>query len=138
MKSFQKNGYKLFIITNQSGIGRGYYSERDFLDLTDWMVQEFKKNHIEINGVNYCPHAPDEDCKCRKPLPKMILDFTKYFDIDLKNSWLIGDKESDIKAGLNAGIENNILVRSGHKIDEENTKAKFVRNSVFDTIDLIK
>lgn len=108
------------------------------MELTDWMVRELKKEGIEISGVNYCPHTPEEGCDCRKPKPKMILDFTKYFDIDLKSSWLIGDKESDIEAGLNAGITNNILVRSGHKIDEENTKAKYIRDSAYDCIDLIR
>lgn len=101
------------------------------------MVKKLKEENIEINGVNFCPHTPDDNCDCRKPLPKMILDFTKYFQIDLENSWLIGDKESDIKAGLSAGIKNNILVRSGHEIDEENSQASYVRDSVFDCIGLI-
>jgi D-glycero-D-manno-heptose 1,7-bisphosphate phosphatase len=138
LKSFEQNGYKLFIITNQSGIGRGYYSEKQFRDLTKWMIEDFKKRSIIIEAVSYCPHTPDDNCNCRKPNPKMILDLSKTYNIDLKKSWLIGDKESDIKSALNAGIENTILVKTGHKIDENNTEAKYIRNSVFDTIDLIK
>lgn len=138
LSSFKKSGYKLFIITNQSGIGRGYYSEEDFKTLTKWMIEEFQKREILISAVKYCPHAPNENCTCRKPLPKMITDLQEEFSIDLKNSWVIGDKECDIKCALNAKIENTILVRSGHKINEENTQAKYIRNSVFDTIDLIK
>ena len=110
-KFFQKRGFLIFIITNQAGIARGYYSENDFNILTGWMIEEFKKRDVRIEKVYYCPHHPDftGKCSCRKPNPGMILTAKKEFNIDLKNSILIGDKISDIEAGKNAGIGINIL-----------------------------
>ena len=105
----QNLGYKLIIITNQSGIGRGYYTKEQYDELTIWMVKQFKLNHIEISSVFCCPHSPTDDCECRKPKIGMITQATEIIDIDYKNSWLIGDKESDIQAGLNAKVGTNIL-----------------------------
>jgi len=131
-KFFQNRGYEIIIITNQAGIARGYYTEEDFHKLNNWMLDEFKKRGIKISKVYFCPHHPDFTgmCECRKPNPGMILQAQKEFDLDLSSSILVGDKESDIKAGKNAGIGLNILVKSGHKVDEKNTKADFVLNSI--------
>lgn len=129
-KYLQEKGYKLFIITNQSGIGRGYYKEEEFLTLTSWMIKEFEKHNIEIQEVKYCPHSPESNCNCRKPKTAMIDEILKNYDIDLENSWLIGDKDSDIKCAINAGIKNSIQVKSGHEFDEKNSQAKFVINSI--------
>jgi len=121
LKSF---GFKFFIITNQSGIARGYYNEDDFEKLTVWMIEQFKNEGIEIGQVEYCPHSPDGDCSCRKPKTGMIENIAQNFEIDFANSWLIGDKESDIECGLNSGIKNTIQVRSGHTF--EVSKAGFI------------
>jgi len=110
LRYFVQKGYLLIIVTNQSGIARGYYSEADFLALNDYMLKEFEREDIKISKVYYCPHAPEADCECRKPHAKMLLDAKAEFDIDLEASWLIGDKESDIEAGLNAGVKNLILL----------------------------
>ena len=111
-KKFQTAGYKIFIITNQSGISREYYSEKDFLNLTDWMLSRFLENGIDISKVYYCPHHPDISCpcNCRKPNPGLIKQAEMEFDIDLSNSILIGDNISDIMAGKNAGVGTNILI----------------------------
>jgi len=127
-------GYKIIIITNQSGISRGYYQEKDFHKLTRWMLDQFKINSIVIHDVFFCPHGPNDDCVCRKPKPGMILDAAKKHNINLKDSWLIGDKEVDIEAANNAGICNTIIVKSGHSIDELNTNAKYVCSSIKDSI----
>ena len=124
LKYLQDKGYLLFIITNQSGINRGYYTKKDFYKLTDWMLSELKKHNIEISQVEFCPHTPNENCNCRKPKTGMIENILKNYNIDLENSWLIGDKESDIKTALNAKIKNTIQVKSGHKFDK--SIAKFV------------
>ena len=112
-KYFQDRGYEIVIITNQSGIARGFYSEDDFLTLNSWMLREFERNGIEIATVKYCPHHPDfnQDCECRKPNPGMIIEASKELDINLENSILIGDKISDIEAGKRAGIGINILIK---------------------------
>ncbi len=120
----QSFGYLLFIITNQSGIGRGYYNEDDFKTITSWMLEEFKKKNITISQIEYCPHAPDIDCHCRKPKTGMIDKIKKNFQLDLEHSWLIGDKQSDIECAFNSKIKNTIQVRSGH--DFTTSQADFV------------
>ena len=125
-KYFTSLNYKIIIITNQSGIARGYYTESDYQILNTWMLGEFKKNDIEILDIFYCAHLPESHCDCRKPKPGMFLTAKAKYNIDMKKSWMIGDKENDIKAANNAGITNTILVKSGHNIDEINSNAKFL------------
>ena len=113
-RHFQRRGYLIVIITNQSGIARGYYSEDDFLKLTRYMLDAFKREGIEISSLKYCPHHPDFTgiCECRKPSNGMILSAAKEFNIDLSSSILIGDKLSDIEAGKSAGVGLNCLVET--------------------------
>ena len=129
--------YKIIVITNQSGISRGYYTEKDFQIINNWMLSEFKKNGVSILDVFYCPHLPDSNCTCRKPKPGMLLEAKNKHNINMQNSWLIGDKEVDIIAARNSNITNTILVRSGHQINEANSEAKFVIDSVQQTNKII-
>jgi len=138
LKQLQELGFLLIVVTNQSGIARGYYSLQDFYKLDSWMKKALQKENIDIKKTYFCPHAPPDNCDCRKPNPKMILDAKKEFNVDLKNSWLVGDKESDILAALNSGITNTILLRSGHKINEKNTKARFIANNLLEGVTLIQ
>ena len=135
LEYLQKLKYKLFIITNQSGIGRGYYSMDDFQKLTYFMLNKFKKSDIKIEDVQFCPHSPDDNCKCRKPQTKMVENILKKYDIELEKSWLIGDKESDILCAINAGIKNTILVNK--TCNNVITKANFQINK-FDYSSIIK
>lgn len=125
----QDMGYEIYVITNQAGIARGYYTIEDFLALTDWMKKEFLKQEVVINDVYYCPHHPEKGdteyvitCKCRKPEPGMILKAAKEHGINLDHSAFIGDKVSDMKAAEAAGIHNKILVASQYQ-DDGNTHA---------------
>lgn len=111
-KYFQKLNYEIIIVTNQSGIGRGYYNEKEFYTLTQWILDRFKEHEINILKVYFCPHSPEEKCSCRKPNIGMIENACKDFDIDLDNSWLIGDKITDIQTAINANIKNYILIDS--------------------------
>ncbi len=120
----QKKGFLLFIITNQSGIGRNYYTSGDYIKLTKWMIDMFDLKGIKISMVEHCPHEPNEDCDCRKPKIGMIKNISKHYDIDFENSWLIGDKQSDILFGKNCGILNTIQVQSGHSFST--SEAKYV------------
>ncbi|WP_345979967.1 D-glycero-beta-D-manno-heptose 1,7-bisphosphate 7-phosphatase [Sulfurimonas sp. HSL3-2] len=105
---FQEKGYLIIVVTNQSGIARGYYSHEQFDILTSWMTAEFAKNNIIVDKVYYCPHHPDISgvCECRKPDIGMFIEAQKEFDIDLKNSIMVGDNERDIEAALKAGVES--------------------------------
>lgn len=116
------NNYKIFVITNQSGIGRGYYNESNFLKLTEWMCEEFKEKGIIISKVYFAPTHPHKGLgkyktidNRRKPNPGMILEAANEFDIDLSKSILIGDKKTDILAGLSAEVGCNILLKNYNK-----------------------
>ncbi len=111
--NYYKQEFLIIIITNQAGIARGFYSENDFKNLTNWMLEQFNKKGIKITKVYHCPHHPEitGECNCRKPNPGMILQAIQEFNIDPVNSVLIGDKKSDILAGKNAGIKKNFYIQ---------------------------
>jgi D-glycero-D-manno-heptose 1,7-bisphosphate phosphatase len=120
LQLLKKLEYKLIVITNQSGIARGYFSEEDLQKIHITLQQMLKKNGVELDAIYYCPHHPSEGqapyvqtCNCRKPLPGMILAAAEQFQIDLSKSFMIGDKLSDIKTGINAGCRT-ILVQTGY------------------------
>ena len=102
LRMLQEAGYLLVIITNQSGIARGYYSEEDFIELNNWMMDDLKSKGINIARVYYCPHHPNGkiekykiDCECRKPRLGMYEEAIKEFNIDVEQSYTIGDKIRD-------------------------------------------
>ena len=132
-KSFKNLGYEIVIVTNQSGIARGYYSEDEFLKLTSYMQDEFLKKEISILKTYYCPHLPNNNCSCRKPKSGMILQALDEFDINLDNSWLIGDKLSDIECAKNANIKNRVLIDKNAKENGD----FFVAKNLFDTLKYI-
>jgi len=131
-------GYEIIVITNQSGIARGLYTLEDYHVINSWMLNEFKRADINILDVFFCPHGPEDDCSCRKPKPGMILDARKKYDIDLSNSWLVGDKEDDIACAISAGIRNTVLVKSGHPISIESSNAKYIKESLAEVKEVIK
>lgn len=109
LKRLAEAGYKLFIITNQSGIGCGYYTMEDTEKLHKYMLADLAKDGIKIEKIYICPHRSDENCKCRKPNPYFVLQAQKEFDIDLSKSFFVGDRDVDIGCGKNAGVKT-ILV----------------------------
>ena len=111
--------YKLFIITNQSGIARGVYKVEDFLKFNNHLIKELKRHNIKIEKTYYCPHKPEDNCNCRKPKTKFLEDAEKEFDIDLKKSFVIGDRKSDFEMGKNAGCKT-IHVLTGFGIKAKN------------------
>lgn len=144
-RDFQIRGYKLIVITNQSGIARGYFSPEKFENLCRWMSDQFLKNGVTINAIYHCPHHPKEGfypfvrkCDCRKPAPGMFLRAIEEHNINPIQSIMIGDKESDMEAAANAGIGCKILLKSksGHrKIDP--SLADFVWSSFEGRKDLL-
>lgn len=104
------------IVTNQAGIGRGYYTEEEFHNLMEWMKDRFVERDGLIDAIYYCPYHPEygigeykRDSECRKPNPGMLLQAKRDFDIDMERSVFIGDKPSDIYAGRKAGVGNLLL-----------------------------
>lgn len=113
-KYYKRRGFLIFIVTNQAGIARGYYTEEDYKILTKWMLIEFSKRGINIEKIYHCPHHPEftGECTCRKPKPGMLKQAESEYDLNLANSVLIGDRISDIEAGNKAGVGLNILITS--------------------------
>ncbi|MBY6188551.1 D-glycero-beta-D-manno-heptose 1,7-bisphosphate 7-phosphatase [Marinobacter hydrocarbonoclasticus] len=110
-------GYRLVVVTNQSGIARGYYGETEFHILTEWMKTQFEEAGAPLAGVYYCPHHPDKgeppyrtDCECRKPMPGMLLRACEELNLDSASSYIVGDKYSDMAAGRRAGLKATLLV----------------------------
>ncbi|HTT14048.1 MAG TPA: D-glycero-beta-D-manno-heptose 1,7-bisphosphate 7-phosphatase [Burkholderiaceae bacterium] len=110
-------GFALVVVTNQSGIGRGLYSEDDFAALTAWMSERFEAAGAALAGVYHCPHHPVEardayriECDCRKPAPGMLLQAARELTIDLERSALFGDKRHDLEAAAAAGVPARILL----------------------------
>ena len=132
LKTFKNLGYILIVVSNQSGIARGYFTEKDLNIFNNNMNEIFKKNGVEITEFYCCPHHPDgigeykKVCECRKPNNKMIEDAIKKYNIDREKSYMIGDKTSDIGAGLKSNLKT-VLVKTGYglkdmeKIDKNKT-----------------
>ena len=135
---FQSLDYQIIVVTNQSGIGRGYYDKDAFHVVNSWMLEQFKKQGVNILDVFFCPHTPEANCDCRKPKSGMLNQANEKHNIDMEKSWMIGDKEADIQAANAAGIQNTILVKSGHAIDEKNSNAKFILDSIEQVSTVIK
>ncbi|MGR6860941.1 D-glycero-beta-D-manno-heptose 1,7-bisphosphate 7-phosphatase [uncultured Aliivibrio sp.] len=126
VKKCKDMGYLLVLVTNQSGIARGMFTEEQFETLTEWMDWNFAENDIDFDGIYYCPHHPEatveqykEECDCRKPSPGMFMSAQSFLDIDMENSVMIGDKKEDMMAAQAAGVGTRILVRTGKEITEE-------------------
>lgn len=117
-------GYMVIVITNQAGIGRGYYTEDDFLQLMAWMKGRFQEHSGDLDAVYFCPYHPDGqgeyrgESAFRKPAPGMILQAAAELDIDLAESLLVGDKISDIQAGIAAGIPKRFLLGIACQTDD--------------------
>ncbi|MBF0417239.1 MAG: D-glycero-beta-D-manno-heptose 1,7-bisphosphate 7-phosphatase [Magnetococcales bacterium] len=121
-----RSGYRVVVVTNQSGIARGYYTETEFHRLTDWMRAAFETQGARIEAVYYCPYHPTEgigayrrEDSCRKPAPGMLLQAARELEIDLGASLLIGDRVSDIQAAAAAGVGRSLLlVRPPERVPE--------------------
>ena len=123
-KRIVDEGYAIIVVTNQAGIGRGYYTEEQFAALTTWMCEQFALHDVTITDVRFCPHHAThgqgeylKDCDFRKPNPGMINAAATEHQIDLASSVMIGDKMSDIQAGQSAGIQHLYLVDSEYESD---------------------
>jgi len=96
LKLLQDNGYLLIIVTNQSGIGRGMFDLEAYNKFNDYMLEQLEKEDIHITDVFMCPHIDQDNCECRKPKLKLFYDAIKKYDIDIANSYAIGDKTRDL------------------------------------------
>ncbi|KAB7682909.1 D-glycero-beta-D-manno-heptose 1,7-bisphosphate 7-phosphatase [Plesiomonas shigelloides] len=139
-------GLALVLVTNQSGIARGLFSEDQFMHLTEWMDWSLADRGVDLDGIYYCPHHAEAgigeykaDCDCRKPKPGMLLEAKQFLDLDMAASVMVGDKKEDMQAAQAAGVGTKILVRTGKPITAEGEAlADHVVDSLSDVPALLK
>ncbi len=126
LRSLEAAGYRRVVVTNQSGIARGLYTEADYQRLTAQIRERLRAEHVTLDAIEYCPHLPDaplpeyrRECECRKPAPGMLLRAIRALDIDPAASFLVGDRLSDVQAGRAAGVGRCFLVRTGCALSTE-------------------
>jgi D-glycero-D-manno-heptose 1,7-bisphosphate phosphatase len=117
MQEMNGSGLNIFVVTNQSGIGRGYLSENDYQRVQQRLISMLREDDIQISGSLFCPHIPGEQCRCRKPGPGMWEILSESFGLSPEESIIIGDKSSDIHFGRNCGLIASVLVLTGHGLE---------------------
>lgn len=113
IKLLKEHGFKVIVITNQSGIGRGYFTEATLAEIHQKMVRELAKEGATVDAIYYCPHHPGDHCDCRKPRPALIFQAARDFAIDLGRSYVVGNMPLDIGLGKAAGCRT-VLVATSH------------------------
>jgi len=148
IKKINKAGLLAIIVTNQSGIARGFFTEKDLLKIHEKMQEVFIQHGAHFDAIYYCPHyslktsGSSNICKCRKPLPGMAQKAAKEFNIDLKRSYMIGDKVEDILFGINIGAKS-ILVLTGFgksarfQLNELGIKPSYVADNLLEAVNWI-
>ncbi|HVY69058.1 MAG TPA: HAD-IIIA family hydrolase, partial [Verrucomicrobiae bacterium] len=114
LKRLQDAGFAILIVTNQSGVGRGYYTETEMHLVNAHVEQELAKDGVRVLKTYYATEAPDQPSRGRKPSPQFLFDARDEFGLDLAASYMIGDKLIDVECGWNAGVRKSILVRTGY------------------------
>jgi D-glycero-D-manno-heptose 1,7-bisphosphate phosphatase len=115
-------GFLLFVVTNQSGIGRGYYTEADMHAVNHRLEEKLAAYGVRLSGIYFAPEAPETPSRGRKPSPQFLFDARDEFAVDLRRSFIVGDKLADLECGWNAGVQASILVRTGYG---RQTEAKY-------------
>lgn len=139
LSQLKKNGYKLIIVSNQSGVARGYFSIDTVKKINDEILKQFQLKGVNIDGVYFCPHHRDGsvaeysiDCECRKPKIKLALEAKNDFNLDLSQCIMVGDKESDIEFGINFKAKATVIVNTGYGSKVKDSSADFRANSLIE------
>jgi len=129
LRRLMEGGFLLFIVTNQSGIGRGLYTEADMHAVNDRLVAEFARERVRFEKIYFSPEHPAQPSRGRKPSPQFLFDARDEFGLDLARSFMIGDKLIDVLCGRNAGVQQSILVRTGYGAQVEKEAAPGLRGA---------
>jgi D-glycero-D-manno-heptose 1,7-bisphosphate phosphatase len=130
LKKLADAGFKLIIVTNQSGIGRGYYTLADAERVNARVAAELAGDGVRIEKFYIAPEAPEQPSRGRKPSPQFLFDARDEFDLNLAQSFIVGDKLIDLECGWNAGVKKSILVRTGYGAEEERKSPEMVSRAI--------
>jgi D-glycero-D-manno-heptose 1,7-bisphosphate phosphatase len=130
LKRLQDAGFKLFIVSNQSGVGRGYFTLADVERVNRHLCELFSQASVRFEKIYVAPEAPDQPSRGRKPSPQFLFDARDEFHLDLSHSYVIGDKLIDLECGWNAGTRKSLLVRTGYGAELERTAPAKLSNAV--------
>ncbi len=123
-------GYLLFLVTNQSGIGRGYFTVEAMERVHGFLESELGRHGVRLRRIYFAPEAPDQPSRGRKPSPQFLVDARDDFGVDLSRSYMIGDKLADLECGWNAGVRRSLLVRTGYGAEVERAAPQKLRRAV--------
>jgi D-glycero-D-manno-heptose 1,7-bisphosphate phosphatase len=130
LKRLRDAGLGLFIVSNQSGVGRGYFTLADVEKVNQHLGRELARDGVRFEKIYIAPEAPGQPGRGRKPSPQFLLDARDEFGVDLSQSWLIGDKLADLECGWNAGVKKCILVRTGYGAELERARPEKIKRAV--------
>src|SRR4029077_400014 len=128
LKKLQEHGFKLFIVSNQSGVGRGYFTMADVEKVNDRMCADLAKERVRFEKIYIAPEAPDQPSRGRKPSPQFLFDARDEFGLNLGDSYMVGDKLIDLECGWNAGVKRSILVQTGYGAKVVSSGAEVVKD----------
>jgi len=139
IRFLNKNDFLVCLVTNQSGVGRGYFDENTLREIHAQLVKELQRGGAHLDAIYFCPHAPEDECLCRKPQTKMIERAVEEFQIDLKNSWMIGDKSIDVETGLNAKTKTAFVLTGygAREVETMQVKPDLVGENLLEAVRLI-
>lgn len=130
LSRLSKAGFKLVMVTNQSGVGRGFFTMADVERVHDYLSKIFAKENAHFEKIYIAPEAPDQPSRGRKPSPQFLFDARDEFAIDLSHSYIIGDKLIDLQSGWNAGVKTSLLVRTGYGAKAEKEKPNELKRAI--------
>jgi len=139
IRLLNESAFKVVVITNQSGIARGRFTQQTLALIHQRMQEELAEHGARVNGIFVCPHHPDEGCECRKPKPALLLRAAEEMDIDLQLSYMVGDDAKDVEAGKSAGCKT-VLVTTGPnqgEIDGQVRLPEYVANTLYEAAEWI-
>jgi D,D-heptose 1,7-bisphosphate phosphatase len=138
IRLLNEHGFKVVVITNQSGVARGYFTEDVLSRIHQKMQGDLAERGASVDAIYYCPHHPDNNCDCRKPKPTMLFQAAHDLDIDLRKSYVIGDSDMDTKMGKEAGCVT-IIVLTTNQNDTESRKPEpdYIANDLYEAADWV-
>lgn len=141
IKRLKEHDFSVIVVSNQSGVGRGFFTERELEQVNNYLVDELAKEDIYLDGIYYCPHTPEENCECRKPSPKMIELAASKHKLDLKFSYFVGDKLTDVETGKQAGCRTILITEDIAKLKFEAQEAwiepDYVAKDLYEAVEWI-